>query len=553
MRIAFFLGWPGISGGTNVIYEHASGLQQLGHQVTLVTQTTVAAGEASWHPRAGSLEWLTLEAAQRNSFDIVIATWWESPFLLHHLNARHSVYFVQSIESRFWPPDDPADHNQRTNSLGKALSESSYTLNVAMITEARWIRDYLHTHYNHWPCLVQNGISKEIFTAQGPVLATRTGQLRVLVEGPVDVFHKNVPKTVELCRRAGIQEVWLLTASEISSYPGVDRVFSGVPIAETAAIYRSCDLLVKLSYIEGMFGPPLEMFHCGGTALVYDVTGHDEYIVHDQNGYVVQRDDEEDVVRCLQHLNQHRDDLDRLKQGAAVTARQWPDWQQATARFSDALDAVAERPPDKHIYLKTWAERMHHEHAVRMGQQELARFQRREQGTAHHEDRHNFIQVYYRTDNEPFQTDNMRWAHYPSGEQTRVQITVPVSGVPLLLRIDPGITMGGFVINTLTVTEKGSGRQLLTCATRKEFTVLTVAGTAKSIALDHDLALFSYGNDPQILLPLLNDLIKGDELIITLQLNDCSLVDFIAILKKGSPVQPLLRALSALCRLPRRK
>lgn len=42
-----------------------------------------------------------------------------------------------------------------------------------------------------------------------------------------------------------------------------------------------------------MFGPPLEMFHCGGTSIVYDVTGHDEYIVHDKNGLVAKTDDDE--------------------------------------------------------------------------------------------------------------------------------------------------------------------------------------------------------------------------------------------------------------------
>ena len=56
-----------------------------------------------------------------------------------------------------------------------------------------------------------------------------------------------------------------------------------------SGIYRSCDVIVKLSYVEGMFGPPLEMFHCGGTSIVYDVTGHDEYIVHGKNGLVAKK------------------------------------------------------------------------------------------------------------------------------------------------------------------------------------------------------------------------------------------------------------------------
>jgi hypothetical protein len=55
-----------------------------------------------------------------------------------------------------------------------------------------------------------------------------------------------------------------------------------------ASVYRSCDDILKLSLVESMFGPPLEMFHCGGTAIVYNVTGHDEYIVHGRNALVAE-------------------------------------------------------------------------------------------------------------------------------------------------------------------------------------------------------------------------------------------------------------------------
>ena len=85
-------------------------------------------------------------------------------------------------------------------------------------------------------------------------------------------------------------------------FPGVNKCFSRIPIHKTAEIYRSCDVLVKLSYVEGMFGPPLEMFHCGGTAIVYDVTGHEEYIEDGKNAIVVKKDNEEEVVSWLKKL-----------------------------------------------------------------------------------------------------------------------------------------------------------------------------------------------------------------------------------------------------------
>ncbi len=314
LSIAFLLGSPDINGGTYVIYEHGTRLQKLGHRVTMITESEIDPSRHSWHSTAANLEWLTLAQAAAEKFDIVLATWWQSPFLLHKLSASHYVYFVQSIESRFFEEEDPAHHDNRDLSIWQNFCESSYSFNIPVITEAQWIKKYLYHKYNTTAWLVRNGIRKDIYLKQGETISPRKeGRLRVLVEGPVDVFYKNVPKSIELCRQAGVDEIWLLSSSDIEKFPGVDKVFSRIPINETPAIYRSCDVLVKLSYIEGMFGPPLEMFHCGGTAIVYDVSGHDEYIVHGENSYVAKRDDEGQVLRYLTELKENHAVLQQLK------------------------------------------------------------------------------------------------------------------------------------------------------------------------------------------------------------------------------------------------
>ncbi|WP_431269973.1 glycosyltransferase [Dankookia sp. P2] len=165
------------------------------------------------------------------------------------------------------------------------------------------------------------------------------------MEGPLGVDFKNVARSIALARRAGIGEIWLLTSSPVTRYPGVARVFSRLPAADCAAVYRSCDVLLKLSLVEGMFGPPLEMFHCGGTAVVYDVTGHDEYIEHEANALVVATGDESGVVAALRRLAQEPGLLPRLTEGAARTAAAWPDWAATSPRFATALGAIAAAPP----------------------------------------------------------------------------------------------------------------------------------------------------------------------------------------------------------------
>ena len=133
LSIAFLLGSPDINGGTYVIYEHGTRLQKLGHRVTMVTEEKIAPARYAWHPEAATLEWLTMDQASKGKFNIVLATWWQSPFLLHQLSATHYVYFVQSIESRFFEQEDPTHHDLRDLDVWKQYCESTYSLNLPVI------------------------------------------------------------------------------------------------------------------------------------------------------------------------------------------------------------------------------------------------------------------------------------------------------------------------------------------------------------------------------------------------------------------------------------
>ena len=95
MRIGFLVGSSEISGGTYVILEYASRLQDKGHQIILITREQVNAAEVQWHPAAHKLKWVTLVTAESLTFDCLVATWWQSVFYLQNLRARAYVYFVQ--------------------------------------------------------------------------------------------------------------------------------------------------------------------------------------------------------------------------------------------------------------------------------------------------------------------------------------------------------------------------------------------------------------------------------------------------------------------------
>lgn len=343
-RVCFLVGSMAISGGTYVIVQHAAYLHDHGYDVTLAVQEPFTAQTLAWHDRISRLRCVPLADAKQEAFDLVIATWWKTAFELHQFNAPRYAYFVQSIESRFYPEADiPL----------RALVDATYKLPCAYVTEASWIREHLASINGQEVALVRNGIRKDVYCPSGPVIAPRDANRkpRVLVEGHFGVSFKNTALSVRLAREAGAKDIWVLTGSPVKWLPGVTRVFSRVPINVTPEIYRSCDILVKLSTVEGMFGPPLEMFHCGGTAIVFDVTGHDEYIVDGQNACVVRRCDMDGVVTALRRLLNNRTELAQLQAGALKTAEAWASWDDSSAAFRDWVESVLAGPTVNRVVL----------------------------------------------------------------------------------------------------------------------------------------------------------------------------------------------------------
>lgn len=331
LKVAFLIPGTGISGGIYVVFEHATRLRGMGHDVTILTRDPIRREDLFWHPGAAQLQWRTYREVQDMKFDVCFATWWQTAYDLAGIPAHHHAYFNQSVESRFYPESETEV---------RRMADDTYRLPYPVVTEATWIRDLIRKEYGKEAYLVRNGIRKDLYRTDGPAIAPRQpGKLRVLVEGPLEVPFKNVAQTIELCRGIA-DELWLFTSSDVTSVPGIDRVFSRVPITEGPAIYRSCDVLVKLSLVEGMFGPPLEMFHCGGTAIVYDVSGHDEYISDGHNALVARQGDEEAVQAHLRSLHEDPEVLARLKQGALDTAAQWPDWETSSRQFEEVVRSI---------------------------------------------------------------------------------------------------------------------------------------------------------------------------------------------------------------------
>ncbi len=324
-KIGYIINSGIISGGINVVFEHASAIKAAGFDVYILSENEILKEDVSWHHKSSNLKFITFKAAQSKLFSIVFATWWGTVFDLGKVNAERYGFFCQSIESRFYNHEDI---------VSKYLNEFTYRLPLYIYTEADWIRDYLKENYNKEVPVIPNGLDKGIFTLKGETYEPRNpDKIRVLVEGSFNAPFKQTARSIELCKKAGIDDIWLLTSTEMRYYPGVCRVYSQIAIENVPKVYRSCDVLLKLSKVEGMFGPPLEMMHSGGTAITYDVTGSEMYMKNNYNGIVVPMGDESQIIRALKLLKNDKQYLESLKKGAIETASNWPSWHQVSKKL----------------------------------------------------------------------------------------------------------------------------------------------------------------------------------------------------------------------------
>ncbi|PJM89798.1 hypothetical protein CV044_07115 [Achromobacter ruhlandii] len=319
MKIGYIVPSCSVSGGMAVICQHANRLLKRGHEVVLLSIVDIR--PMDWFPHQQVP--IHDAASWDGDLDVVVATGWSTAFWLPRLAARVKCYFVQSDETRFHPDDSRWQH----------LTALTYYFGAHYLTEARWIRTWLKNSFGHDAELVPNGLDAEIFGPATP-LEPKGKKPRILLEGAIGLPYKGMREAFEAVQDIHA-EVWCVSSyGEPEPHWHCDRFFEHVPMQDMRKIYSSCDILLKLSRVEGFFGPPMEMMACGGVAVVGRVTGYDEYIVEEQNALVVDALDISAARAAVQRLIDDEALRNRLIAAGAQTAREW-DWESSI----DTLEA----------------------------------------------------------------------------------------------------------------------------------------------------------------------------------------------------------------------
>ncbi|HVG09885.1 MAG TPA: glycosyltransferase family 4 protein [Thermoanaerobaculia bacterium] len=250
MRITYVLPYPELNGGNKVIFQHASMLQELGHELTILAE-------------GSKPDWIRIDAAYVNigieaiaavripSQDLVIATYWTTIERSRQLALGPLAHFCQGYEGGLVH-------------LAPILPriEEAYSIPLPTLTVSPHLAD-----------LVRDRFGREGFVVPPPLdpLFHPAFRLRprrepwIAIPGIFGAEVKGVPTALEAVRRLRERgyacRVLRISVMELTEEERrllePDRFLTGVAPAEIARELRECDLLLFPSREEEGFGLPL--------------------------------------------------------------------------------------------------------------------------------------------------------------------------------------------------------------------------------------------------------------------------------------------------------
>jgi len=336
LDILFIIPGTSISGGIAVVLKHANMLKEKGYNVMIVSQDEKE--KIDWFPNQNVqiIPWKEELIPVFSVFNLVIATSWTTAPFLDKLEIKKKIYFVQSDERRFISEEHI-----------KNIINKTYKMEVLYMTEATWIQRWLKEEFGHNAYYVPNGIDLNIFHKTKP-LVFKKNKPRVLIEGSINVPFKGMDDAYSAVKDLDC-ELWIVSSNgKPKDDWKYDKFFEGVPFDKMREIYSSCDIFLKMSRVEGFFGPPMEAMACGCSVVVGKVTGYDEYIENEKNALVVEQGDVEGAKKSIRRLLSDNDLRKKLIVGGYETVKGW-DWERSARAFEYLICEKNEKNSAKFI------------------------------------------------------------------------------------------------------------------------------------------------------------------------------------------------------------
>lgn len=341
-KILFLLSAKALSGGVLVVRQNAKLLADKGYDVTvtyLFEKESNDESDSAFSSIAPAREIMHEKLPADEIFDVVVATWWETAYHASEVKAKSYVYFIQGFEERLYPK----------NSHWPLLVQRTYQSGFRYIVVNSGLQRYLRDTFGQASTIIPPGIDFEEYDCQ-PLIPRTPGKLRVMVEGSPQAEFKRVDLALEaLSDLSGVEVVYVSPAGKPTKERHIDYFFEHVAHSQMPAIYKSCDLILKLSTDETVSMPVLEAFASGACAIVSEFFGGSDLVRHQENGLVVPVDDLAAARAALVRLRDDSELLKTLQKAAGETAAKH-DLKEMNDRFEEELlhcfqNPASPRPP----------------------------------------------------------------------------------------------------------------------------------------------------------------------------------------------------------------
>jgi GT2 family glycosyltransferase len=325
LRVVYVTEDTGIGGGHRDIFEHLNGLLDRGHDVALYTL-----GEPpDWFPLRAPVHTFEfydeLIEALAPLDAVKVATWWNTAAPVWRASVLRGVpvYFVQDIETSYYPDDEVVRH---------AVLDS-YRPEFHYMTISGWNRERLR-ELGLDAELIPPGIDLDTFRPRPEVQRRADMVLALGRSNPL----KNLPLTVAAWRALAEPRPELCLFGiepELATDPGM-RYVESPSDEQVAELLAQATVLVQTSTHEGFCLPPLESMATGGAVVCTDAHGNRDFCRDGENCLVPAP--ERDAVRdALARVLRDPELRERLGRAGVETAQEYA-WQ----RRIDALEAFLE-------------------------------------------------------------------------------------------------------------------------------------------------------------------------------------------------------------------
>jgi GT2 family glycosyltransferase/glycosyltransferase involved in cell wall biosynthesis len=331
LRVAYVTEGTGIGGGHRDIFEHLNRLAERGHEVALYT----LGDEPDWFELrvpVRSFEFYDELVDELAGIEAIkVATWWNTAMPVWRASVLHGipVYFVQDIETSYYPDDESVRH---------AVIDS-YRPEFRYMTISGWNRERLR-ELGLDAELIPPGIDLDTFRPRPEVARSDDMVLALGRTNPL----KNLPLTVEAWRALPAApetgkraELCMFGIEpELATDEGM-RYVEAPSDEQVGELFSQAAVFVQTSTHEGFCLPALESMATGGAVLCTDAHGNRDFCVDEVN-CLMPEPNTSSVSAAIARLLSDAELRARLGRAGIETAADY-----AWERRIDALETFLER------------------------------------------------------------------------------------------------------------------------------------------------------------------------------------------------------------------